>query len=133
VADEELARRANIEALYRLLGRLAEKKRTVYVFHEIEGLSPAEIAQIVDAPVLTVRTRLFYARRELMGLLRDDPHLSAVIAELETESERSHVQGQLNPQPLDALAPQLAVNSGASHTNQVVSSQDEGTKTRSNH
>lgn len=89
VADEELTRRANIDALYRLLGQLAEKKRTVYVLHEIEGLSPAEIAQIVGAPVLTVRTRLFYARRELLALLRDDPHLSTVLAELEMESKRN--------------------------------------------
>ncbi|MGC4067216.1 MAG: sigma-70 family RNA polymerase sigma factor [Polyangiaceae bacterium] len=39
VPDEEVARRGNVEALYRLLSQIAEKKRTVYILHEIEGLS----------------------------------------------------------------------------------------------
>ncbi|HEY8945754.1 MAG TPA: hypothetical protein VIM73_15900, partial [Polyangiaceae bacterium] len=32
--------------------------------------------KIVRAPVLTVRTRLFYARRELVALLREEPSLA---------------------------------------------------------
>ena len=38
---------------------------------EIEGMAPSEISELVDAPVLTVRTRLFYARRELEEMLGD--------------------------------------------------------------
>jgi len=71
--DEQLARRQRAEALVRLLNRLSEKKRTAYVLHEIEGMAPSEIARVVGAPVLTVRTRLFYARRELAQLLRQEP------------------------------------------------------------
>jgi RNA polymerase sigma-70 factor (ECF subfamily) len=88
IADEEVMRRTNIQALYRLLSQLSEKKRTVYILHEIEGLSASEVADIVGAPVLTVRTRLFYARRELLTLLRDDPHLAIVLEELQTEEDR---------------------------------------------
>src|SRR5512132_2269140 len=51
--DEDAARRARIAAFRRLLDRLPEKKRTVFVLHEIEGIAPAEIAEMVDAPVLT--------------------------------------------------------------------------------
>jgi RNA polymerase sigma-70 factor (ECF subfamily) len=91
--DDEMTRKANVEALYRLLSQLAEKKRTVYVLHELEGLSSAEIAQIVDVPILTVRTRLFYARRELLELLRHDPHLSTVLDELDAKDERNQ-QGE---------------------------------------
>lgn len=80
--DEQVARVKRIEAFYRLLDRLSEKKRTVFVLHELEGVSPADIAKIVDAPVLTVRTRLFYARRELAVLLREEPDLSAVADEI---------------------------------------------------
>ena len=65
-----------------MLDRLPEKKRTVFVLHEIEGLAPAEIAAIVDAPVLTVRTRLFYARREICELMRDEPSLHHLSEEL---------------------------------------------------
>jgi len=77
--DEEAARRRRITAFQRLLDRLPEKKRTVFVLHELEGKSPAEIAEIVDAPVLTVRTRLFYARRELDVMMREDPTLASVV------------------------------------------------------
>jgi RNA polymerase sigma-70 factor, ECF subfamily len=77
--DEQLARRRRIEAFYRVLERVAEKKRTVYVLHELQGLSPAEISGIVSAPVLTVRTRLFYARREVLTLLAAEPTLAGVM------------------------------------------------------
>lgn len=76
--DEQAARRRRVLALYRLLDRLSDKKRFVYVLHEIEGLSPSEIAELVGAPVLTVRTRLFYARRELVRMLREEPALAHV-------------------------------------------------------
>jgi RNA polymerase sigma-70 factor (ECF subfamily) len=75
--DEDVARLERMRAFRRLLDRLAEKKRTVFVLHEIEGMSPADIAKIVDAPVLTVRTRLFYARREITEMLKEEPSLAA--------------------------------------------------------
>lgn len=84
--DEQVARRARIRAFNRLLDRLSDKKRTVFVLHELEGLAPVEIAKIVDAPVLTVRTRLFYARRELAEMLREEPALAALADELGTPS-----------------------------------------------
>jgi RNA polymerase sigma-70 factor (ECF subfamily) len=78
--DEDADRRARVRAFARVLGRLADKKRVVFVLHELEGLSPAEIADIVGAPVLTVRTRLFYARREIEDMLGDEPALVHVRA-----------------------------------------------------
>jgi len=42
-------------------------------------MAPAEIAEIVDCPVLTVRTRLFYARRELAQMMRGEPTLMAIM------------------------------------------------------
>jgi len=90
--DEGAARHARIDAFRRLLERLPEKKRTVFVLHEIEGLPPAEIAEIVGAPVLTVRTRLFYARRELAELMRDEP----VLAQLAEELAAGKSEGQMS-------------------------------------
>ena len=83
--DEDAVRSQRIEAFRRLLDRLAEKKRAVFILHEIEGRSPAEIAELVDAPVLTVRTRLFYARRELDAMMRDEPALAQLADELEAK------------------------------------------------
>ena len=76
--DEDVERRERMRAFQRLLARLADKKRVVFVLHELEGLSPAEIAEVVGAPVLTVRTRLFYARRELEGMLGEEPTLAGL-------------------------------------------------------
>ena len=74
--DEDAERQERMRAFQRLLARLADKKRVVFVLHELEGVSPAEIAEIVGAPVLTVRTRLFYARREIEEMLGDEPSLA---------------------------------------------------------
>jgi RNA polymerase sigma-70 factor (ECF subfamily) len=76
--DEDAERRARVRIFAKLLDKLAEKKRTVFILHEIEGITPQEIATIVGAPVLTVRTRLFYARRELEELMAAEPALAAV-------------------------------------------------------
>jgi RNA polymerase sigma-70 factor, ECF subfamily len=83
--DDQVARSRRVAAFYRLLDRLSDKKRAVFVLHELEGLSPSEIAKVVSAPVLTVRTRLFYARRELLALLREEPTLEVVARELRSE------------------------------------------------
>ena len=76
--DEQVARRRRMSAFTRLVERLSEKKRTVFILHELEGLPPSEIAKIVGAPVLTARTRLFYARRELTSMLREEPALAGL-------------------------------------------------------
>jgi RNA polymerase sigma-70 factor (ECF subfamily) len=76
--DEGVERRERMRAFGRLLDRLADKKRVVFVLHELEGVAPGEIARIVGAPVLTVRTRLFYARRELEAMLAEEPSLAGM-------------------------------------------------------
>jgi RNA polymerase sigma-70 factor (ECF subfamily) len=53
----------------RLLEGIGEKKRTAFVLFELEGLSGEEIARVVGAPVKTVWTRLFHARREFLERL----------------------------------------------------------------
>ena len=80
--DEDFARRERMRAFSRLLDRLAEKKRVVFILHELEGMAPAEIAKVVGAPVLTVRTRLFYARREIEEMLSEEPTLVGVLADI---------------------------------------------------
>jgi RNA polymerase sigma-70 factor (ECF subfamily) len=67
-----------IDAVYRILDELAPKKRMVFILHEIEGREPKEIAAIVGAPVLTVRTRLHYARKEFYARAAVDVRLDGV-------------------------------------------------------
>lgn len=91
--DDDAERRMQAAAFQALIDKLADKKRTVFILHELEGLSPAEIGEIVGAPVLTVRTRLFYARRELEESMREDPRL-AHLAELGGASEGVEGEGR---------------------------------------
>lgn len=80
--DRATERAERVRALYRLLEGLSEKKRAVLVMHDLEGVPAKEIAELVDAPVLTVRTRLFYARKELYAALANEPSLAQVAAAL---------------------------------------------------
>ena len=89
--DAEAERRERMRAFSRLLDRLADKKRIVFVLHELEGLTPQEISEVVGAPVLTVRTRLFYARRELEAMLQEEPTLAALEVSF---SDRPHGSGR---------------------------------------
>jgi RNA polymerase sigma-70 factor, ECF subfamily len=58
--------------VYQALEQLPPKKRMVLYLHEIEGLDLKEIAYLVDSNAVTVRTRLFYARKEFYRILTCD-------------------------------------------------------------
>ncbi len=66
-AEQRLSGAQELAEVHRILQTLAPKKRMAFVLHEIEGLDVEEIARIVGAPRVTVRTRLFYARREFFA------------------------------------------------------------------
>jgi RNA polymerase sigma-70 factor, ECF subfamily len=70
---QSLQRRQDQERVYRALEVLAPKKRVVLYLHEIEGLDLKEIAYLVDSNPVTVRTRLFYARKEFYKVLAGEP------------------------------------------------------------
>ena len=73
--ERGLDARRRLDTVYRILDRLSPKKRVVFILHEIEGREPKEIAQLVGAPVLTVRTRLHYARKEFYAYVASEPRL----------------------------------------------------------
>jgi RNA polymerase sigma-70 factor (ECF subfamily) len=66
VALEELKEKLNAA-----MQRLSENHRIVVTLHDIQGLPHDEIAAILKCNTATVRTRLFYARQQLQGLLSD--------------------------------------------------------------
>ena len=78
----EAARNERLRALYGILDSLSDKKRTVFILHDIEGVAAADIGKMVGAPVLTVRTRLFYARREVYAAMATDPVLDGIAKDL---------------------------------------------------
>jgi RNA polymerase sigma-70 factor, ECF subfamily len=60
---ERLARSEAVSVLYQLLDALPAKQRTAFVLAELEELSVAQIAELLDESVHTVKSRLHAARR----------------------------------------------------------------------
>ena len=75
---DEASPSANVERSERArslqagLARLSERHRAVVVLHDLEELSIAEVAVIVDCSELTARSRLRDGRRQLRKLLSSD-------------------------------------------------------------
>ena len=99
---EAAERTERVNALTRILQGLSEKKREALVLHDFEGLSAEEISHIVAAPIMTVRTRVFYARREVYAALRDEPSLRAAFEALGEDSPRRAGGGQAAAGPQTA-------------------------------
>lgn len=53
------------QAVYQALERLPEDLRTALTLREFEGMSYEDIAQVMDCPVGTVRSRIFRAREAI--------------------------------------------------------------------
>jgi RNA polymerase sigma-70 factor (ECF subfamily) len=66
--ESTLSARRRIAVIYSILDKLSSKKRVVFVLHEIEERDSKEIASMLGVPVLTVRTRLHYARKDFYAL-----------------------------------------------------------------
>ncbi len=58
-----------VEIVWRGLARLDGKHREVIVLKDLQGCSYQEIAEILDIPIGTVMSRLYYARQRLKDLL----------------------------------------------------------------
>jgi RNA polymerase sigma-70 factor (ECF subfamily) len=59
------------EKLNESLQKLSESHRAVVTMHDIQGMTHADIAKVLKCSEGTVRSRLFYARQQLQGLLSD--------------------------------------------------------------
>jgi RNA polymerase sigma factor (sigma-70 family) len=68
-------REVNIHELQKRLNeammRLSEDHRTVVTLYDVQGLQHAEISKILGVSEGTVRSRLFYAHRQLQNYLED--------------------------------------------------------------
>ncbi|HXG60126.1 MAG TPA: sigma-70 family RNA polymerase sigma factor [Planctomycetota bacterium] len=67
-----LSRREAQEALRRALDRLPEEQKAVVILSELQGMKYQEIAQILDIPVGTVKSRMHAAMERLKTLLADE-------------------------------------------------------------
>ena len=68
--ESELASRQIADTVNQTLGELPEELRTAITLREIEGLSYEDIANIMNCPIGTVRSRIFRAREAIAVKLR---------------------------------------------------------------
>jgi RNA polymerase sigma-70 factor (ECF subfamily) len=59
-----------IELAFREMNGLTEKSKEVLLLKYRENFSVEEMAEILELPVGTIKSRLYYARNELSGVLK---------------------------------------------------------------
>jgi RNA polymerase sigma-70 factor (ECF subfamily) len=69
--EEHLAQRWEIDQVRAALQRLSPNHRAVIELTFVQGLSYAEIAEVMSCPLGTVKSRMSYALRHLNALLRE--------------------------------------------------------------
>jgi RNA polymerase sigma-70 factor, ECF subfamily len=67
LADMETRRKQQL--LERLLSRMSEKRRAVFLLCELQGYSGPESSRILRVPVNTIKTRLHHARKDFAKIL----------------------------------------------------------------
>jgi len=69
--EGEASRREAARLVERALERLSPKKRVVFVYHELCGMGPEEIARVVGTSPNTVRSRLHHGRLEFHQAMQE--------------------------------------------------------------
>jgi RNA polymerase sigma-70 factor, ECF subfamily len=69
--------RAALKHLRKVLGKVGEGRRAVFILHEVEGYSLPEAAALLDISVTAAKKRVWRARRDLERLAKGDPVLSS--------------------------------------------------------
>jgi RNA polymerase sigma-70 factor (ECF subfamily) len=78
-APDQLAENSEVQQHVRqAISELPFNQRVVIVLHYLSALSLEEIAEILDCPVGTVKSRLYYARENLRRRLDDSHRISEV-------------------------------------------------------
>lgn len=80
-AEQDLDSRRRVERLYEHLSAIAVKKRVAFMLHVFEGHPLEEVAALTGASVAATKSRVFWARRELLKRASRDPLLKGLIEE----------------------------------------------------
>jgi RNA polymerase sigma-70 factor (ECF subfamily) len=80
--ERQVTLREATRRLYAALDRIEAKQRVAFALAVIDGRSLAEVAQLTDATVIAVKTRVWRARKDLMKRASKDALLSSYLAEL---------------------------------------------------
>jgi RNA polymerase sigma-70 factor, ECF subfamily len=78
-AEAGVMQQERAELVHAALGELSMDYRQILVLREIDGCRYDEIAEILDLPVGTVRSRLFRARLQMRDLLTPRLHIERIL------------------------------------------------------
>jgi RNA polymerase sigma-70 factor (ECF subfamily) len=102
--EELVARRDQVRAVERAMARLPEEQRTAIVLKEYHGLTFQEIADLMDCPLSTVKTRLYQGLSVLRRELHETAEREAKTAAAGREGPALHLkaasQGMRREEPL---------------------------------
>ena len=82
--DRDFDTKRKLERLEHHLGALGPKKRTAFVLHVFEGMPLEEVAALMGAGLPATKSRVFWARRELLKRAARDPFLRELALGSET-------------------------------------------------
>jgi len=74
--DEHTRARRELRRLSCLLDELSAVRRVAFIMHVLEGRPIAEVAVLTGASKVATKSRIFWARRQLLKLARRDPVLA---------------------------------------------------------
>lgn len=95
-ADRLLESRHLATRLHALLDRVGPKKRIALLLYVLEDRSVEEIAALMKATQTATRSRMYFARRELRKLVKADPELRELVAELASGKARAAGRGEVS-------------------------------------
>jgi RNA polymerase sigma-70 factor (ECF subfamily) len=77
--DVQLSNHQLARCLYDMLDRLAPKKRVAFLLHTIEEYSIEEVAALTGSSRAATKSRIWFARRELLAAVKSRPELRRFI------------------------------------------------------
>jgi RNA polymerase sigma-70 factor (ECF subfamily) len=80
-ADDWHEPRAAVLQLYKVLDRISDERRTVFVLRYVEGLELAELSVVLDCSLATAKRRVADAARRVTLLAASDPLLAPYLEE----------------------------------------------------
>lgn len=80
-AGSKLARHQQHQQLLIALRSLPVESQTLLELHYMQEMTISELAEVFDAPAVTIRSRLHRARKQLRDLLEKDPAVSRSVVE----------------------------------------------------
>ena len=78
-ADVQLSVQQLARRLYQLLDRVAPKKRVAFLLYTVQEYPIEEVAALTGASLAATKSRIWFARRELLAAVKNRPDLRAFV------------------------------------------------------